>query len=62
MQFLRVYARQITDVDRVVKTVEPYEAGLLVITEKGERILSIHALPGIRFHVLTDDEVLPVIS
>ncbi len=61
MQFLRVYARQLYDENMYVKDVDPYEAGILKITDKGERRLSMHSTPGIIYYVLDEGKKLPVI-
>lgn len=61
MQFLRVAANQMHDEHARVMDVDPYEAGVLKITDKGERLLSIYAMPGITYRILDDNQKLDVI-
>lgn len=61
MQFLRIAANKMHDEHACVMDVDPYEAGVLKITDKGERLLSIYAMPGITYHILDDKDKLDTI-
>ena len=61
MQFLRVLTNQEYDEHAHLVEVPWREAGVLQITDKGERLLSLFSLPGITFRILDDDERLPEI-
>lgn len=61
MQFLRVVADEAYDEHaRVIRT--PWrEAGVLRITDEGERLLSMFSTPGITYRILADYDTLPEI-
>lgn len=61
MQILRVYTNKMVDQHAHVLDVDWYEAGLLKITDKGERLLLLHGMPGITYHVLDERDKLPII-
>jgi hypothetical protein len=61
MQFLRVCANQMIDEHACTVDVAWYEAGVLKITNKGERLLNLYALPGITYRIIDEREKLPVI-
>lgn len=61
MQFLRVVADRAYDEHGQIIEVSQRDAGVLRITDKGERLLSIFSLPGITFRILDAYERLPTI-
>lgn len=61
MQFLRVVACQTYDEHAHIVDIPWREAGVLTITDKGERLLSLFSTPGIEYRIIDERDKLPEI-
>ena len=61
MQFLRVVTNQLYDEHARIIEVPWREAGVLKITDTGERLLSLYSMPNITFRIIDERDKLPEI-